>query len=87
MSAPWSSGLNRYGVAKVLSTTSGTPWEWHMSASASMSIRLALGFPMGSTKTILVFSLMAASKFPTVPGRVGSTKVHSTPWALIPCWK
>ena len=26
----------------------GTPWEWHISARASTSIRLALGFPMVS---------------------------------------
>ena len=45
MSAPCSSGRNRYGVAKVLSTTSGRLCLWAMSAMASMSARSAFGLP------------------------------------------
>ena len=79
MSAPCSRGLKRYGVAKVLSTTSGTPCLWHISARASMSMRLALGLPMVSTNTALVLSLIAASNLPMGSGCVGSTNVHPTP--------
>ncbi len=45
MSAPWSIGLMRYGVAIVLSTISGMPASWAMAATASMSSVSSLGLP------------------------------------------
>ncbi len=82
MSAPWSRGLNRYGVAKVLSATRGTPWEWHISTRASMSMKLALGLLMVFTKTALVLSLIASLKASTGSNCVESTKVQSTLYDL-----
>ena len=45
MSAPYSIGRSRIGVATVLSTTSGTPCRCATRASASMSQTLPAGFP------------------------------------------
>lgn len=42
MSAPWSIGRSSAGVATVLSTISGIPCRWAISAMASMSSRLML---------------------------------------------
>jgi hypothetical protein len=48
MSAPHSSGRQRNGVAKVLSTTSGIWCPCAMAAIASMSSTLPAGFPIVS---------------------------------------
>ena len=45
MSAPWSIGRIRYGVAIVLSTISGMPASWAIAATASMSSVSSLGLP------------------------------------------
>ena len=59
-SAPHSSGRMRYGVAIVLSTTSGTPTSWATPATPAMSSTAALGFAMVSAKNALVFGRTAA---------------------------
>jgi hypothetical protein len=43
MSAPKSSGRQRYGDASVESTTSGTPASWAIDASASRSATVPAG--------------------------------------------
>ena len=48
MSAPYSNGRRRYGVANVLSTTSGILCLCAMAATASMSMRFAFGLPTDS---------------------------------------
>jgi hypothetical protein len=49
MSAPCSIGLHRKPAApNVLSTTSGTPWAWAMSAIRSKSGMLKRGLPIVS---------------------------------------
>lgn len=68
MSAPCSSGRNRKGVAKVLSTMRGMPWAWAISARASMSAISQFGLPRLSTYRALVFSRMALEKLFTSPG-------------------
>ena len=83
MSAPHSSGRTRYGVAKVLSTTSGMPALWATAATASMSIRLLLGLPSVSMNMALVLSVMAASKLPSISG---STKVVVMPLVSGSVW-
>jgi hypothetical protein len=47
-SAPHSSGRRRYGVATVLSTTSGMPLSWATPAMPSMSRMSFFGLPMVS---------------------------------------
>ncbi len=44
MSAPNSMGLQRMGVAKVLSMTSGRPFLWATAAKRRMSSTLRAGF-------------------------------------------
>jgi len=59
-SAPWSSGRQRQGVAKVLSINSGTPAAWAISASAGMSMTSRPGLPMVSPSTRRVCGRSAA---------------------------
>ena len=59
MSAPCSIGRQRYGVANVLSTISGTPPACAISASAARSATLPFGLPIVSTNTARVFSRSA----------------------------
>ena len=51
MSAPRSSGVWRYGVANVLSTTSRAPAAWAASATAAMSTTFRSGFVGDSIQT------------------------------------
>ncbi len=67
----------RYGVATVLSTISGTPTEWAISAIVLMSRISFFGFAIVSPKNAFVFGLTA---FFQDSGLLGSsTKVTSTP--------
>ncbi len=61
MSAPYSIGRSRIGVATVLSTISGTPWRWATFAKASMSQMFPAGLPTLSQKTARVFSSISVS--------------------------
>ena len=56
MSAPYSIGLIRYGVPKVLSITSGILCAWAISESFLISIIFEFGFPRVSIKIAFVFS-------------------------------
>jgi len=51
MSAPYSMGLHRAGVPKVLSTNSGTSLSWATAASRSRSGVTSDGLPMVSQWT------------------------------------
>ena len=75
MSAPNSKGRQFIGVAKVLSTISGTPWAWAAFANLSMSSTLSAGLATVSPKTAFVFGLKAASSSSSVQS--GATKVKS----------
>ena len=59
MSAPHSIGRQRYGVANVLSTSSGTPCSCAMPATASMSSTLPPGLPIVSQKKAFVLARTA----------------------------
>ena len=83
MSAPCSMGRRRYGVAKVLSMTTGTPCACAALATASMSTRSAFGLPTVSMKTHFVFGRMASVN-PCAPA-FGSTKVTSMPQSFAVC--
>ena len=61
MSAPYSIGRSRIGVATVLSTISGTPCRCATSANASMSQMFPAGLPMLSQNTARVFSSISRS--------------------------
>ena len=61
MSAPYSIGRSRIGVATVLSTISGMPWLWATLASASMSQMLPAGLPTLSQKNARVLSSISFS--------------------------
>ena len=60
MSAPHSIGRQRYGVAKVLSTISGSSRSCAIAATVSMSSTLPPGLPIVSPKKALVLSRTAA---------------------------
>jgi len=79
MSAPYSIGLRRYGVANVLSTMSGIPFSWAILATSSISMRSAFGLPSDSMKTALVLGLIAAS---SVLRSLPSKNVVSIPKSL-----
>ena len=76
MSAPCSIGLTRYGVANVLSITSGILCACAISAIFSISTTSELGFPNVSINTALVLSLIA---FSTSSKLNGSTNVVEIP--------
>src|SRR5262249_54193136 len=59
MSAPHSIGRQRYGVANVLSTMSGTSCSWASDATVSISRTLPAGVPMVSPQNALVFGRTA----------------------------
>ena len=61
MSAPYSNGRSRIGVATVLSTIRGTPCLCATLAMASMSQMLPAGLPTLSQNTALVLSSISAS--------------------------
>ncbi len=61
MSAPYSIGRSRIGVATVLSTISGTPCLWATRARLSMSQMFPAGLPTLSQKTARVFSSISFS--------------------------
>ena len=73
MSAPYSIGRSRIGVATVLSTISGTPCACATAASASMSQMLPAGLPTLSQKTARVLSSIS---FSIAAGAVGFGKAH-----------
>ena len=77
MSAPHSRGRMRYGVATVLSMTSGTPASWATAATASMSRMSFFGLEIVSPKNSLVFGCTAARQDSTSSG--SSTKLTSMP--------
>ena len=58
ISAPNLIGLNKYGVANVLSTIRGILCSWASSASASIPLMTALGLLIDSTKIAFVSSLI-----------------------------
>ena len=60
MSAPYSIGRLSVAAPKVLSTTSGNPAAWAISASASKSGTSSRGLPIVSTKSSRVPASMAA---------------------------
>ena len=76
MSAPWSSGRHRYGVAKVESTTRGSRCASATVASASRSATAPEGLAITSVYSNLVLSRTAAAN---AEGSVPSTKVVSMP--------
>ena len=76
MSAPYSIGRTRYGVANVLSTTSGILCLCAIFATASISMMFEFGLPKVSIKIAFVFSCMAFSK---APSSSGSTNVVVIP--------
>ena len=65
------------GVAKVLSTISGTPALWATRANFSISKISKLGLEMVSPKIALVLGRMAAASSSSVA--LGDTKVKSMP--------
>ena len=73
MSAPWSIGRIKYGVASVLSTISGTPALRATSAIASMSVMLPAGLAIDSMKIALVRGVTARSKLPISSGSAHAT--------------
>ncbi len=75
-SAPRSNGRLRYGVVKVESINSGSPWACATSATAGMSSTSQRGLPTVSPKSRRVSGRMAAAK---AAGSRGSTKVVSMP--------
>ena len=75
MSAPQSIGRHKYGVANVLSTSSGAPCSCARRASASMSSTLPPGLPIVSPKNAFVFGRTAAFHASRLSG---STHVSST---------
>ena len=77
MSAPYSNGRIRYGVANVESTTNGILCLCAIFAISSRSTKLEFGFPNVSTKIAFVFSWIAASNEPSTSG---STNVVVTPF-------
>ena len=77
MSAPCSKGRQLMGVAKVLSTISGTPLAWAMRAIFAMSSTCREGFEMVSEKRHLVFGRKAAMI--SSSGASWFTKVTSMP--------
>ena len=85
MSAPHSKGRQRYGVAMVLSTISGTPWRRAIAATASRSMTMPPGLARLSTKIALHFGVIARSKF---SGSPPSTKWQVQPMRLklMPNW-
>ena len=76
MSAPNSIGRQRNGVARVASTTKGTPWPWATAASPSRSAIAPDGLPMTSAYTARVRGVSAAAKAATSSP---STNVVSMP--------
>ena len=77
MSAPWSSGRHRCGVASVESTTSGTPASWATADSAPRSATVPAGLATVSVNRSLVRpGWTAAAK---AAGSSGATKVVSIP--------
>ena len=77
MSAPHSMGRQLTGVAKVLSTMSGTPCECAAAANFSISSTVSAGFAIVSPNTALVLGRNAASSSSAVAS--GDTKVKSIP--------
>ena len=77
MLAPQVSGRQLTGVAKVLSTTSGTPWRWAAAANRSISSTVSAGLAMVSPKTALVLGWNAASSSSSLAS--GETKVAVMP--------
>src|SRR5262249_46828352 len=73
MSAPQSIGLQRYGVAKVLSTISGTPALLAILAIASISVMTPPGLAIDSMKIALVFGLTARSNVAMSSGSAHTT--------------
>ena len=61
ISAPHSKGRQLTGVAKVLSTISGTPWLCAAAANFSKSSTVSAGFATVSPNTAFVFGRKAAS--------------------------
>ena len=57
MSAPKAKGLHRYGLATVLSITSGSPCSCAMAATGSMSNTLTRGLPSVSPNSARVLGL------------------------------
>ena len=76
MSAPHSIGRQRYGVANVLSTTSGSSCSCAIAATVSMSSTLPPGLPIVSAKNAFVFGRTACRH---ASGSSGSTQVTSLP--------
>ena len=77
MSAPHSNGRIRYGVAMVLSTTSGTPASCATPATASMSRMSICGLLIVSAKNALVLGRTAARHWSRSSGL--STKLTAMP--------
>ena len=65
------------GVAKVLSTMSGTPLRWAMPANFSMSNTVSAGFARVSPKTAFVLGLNSFSI--SSAGADASAQMHSMP--------
>src|SRR5687767_14837872 len=61
ISAPWWIGFHRYGVARVLSTISGTRAFLAMADIASMSQTTPPGLAIDSVKIALVLGVIACS--------------------------
>jgi hypothetical protein len=74
---PVAQGLARYGVASVLSTTSGMWCSWATDDTPSKSSTSPLGLPSVSAKKALVLGRTAARQASRSSG--SSTKVTSIP--------
>ena len=76
MSAPWSSGREKTGVPKTLSTTTTAPARWASSLTAAMSTSSWVGL-LGVSKKTAAAGVRSASSH--CARSVPSTKVLSTP--------
>src|ERR1700761_4025468 len=73
MSAPWSIGRIRYGVASVLATIRGTPALRATAEIASISVTLPEGLAIDSMKIALVRGVTAFSKLSMSSGSAHAT--------------
>jgi hypothetical protein len=77
MSAPCSSGRQRYGVASVASIASGTPAAWAIAPSDAMSAIVPAGLAMISVYSSFVRPGYTAAS--NAAGSSGGTNVVSIP--------
>ena len=79
MSAPWFSGRQCTGVARVASQANKAPAAWAIVAQAAMSVTVSSGLPGDSIQTSFVPGTTARA---TAAVSVVSTAVTRMPWAV-----